>query len=243
MEAAPEQPPINTTKEPKKKRGFLKRFRRKRKGSSEKSQSISAEEAQKAEVQTTTQDSKETKPISQEEQDPADSEFENEDETRDTDDDTISGQRNMPKPAVLNAAPAARDSAFSGPPRYDWIDIETAAAVKVQSIFRRNKVMDDLAAENKTTAAMRNQNRKRGTREGQMNFVNTEDTPSFFQCCGVGLMFGDAAEEDEKARKEWEKAQYEEKKRLKAAEEEKLRAYKPRNKGTVNMNEALEVVE
>ena len=54
---------------------------------------------------------------------------------------------------------------------------------------------------------------------------------------------GDAAEEDEKARKEREKARYEEKKRLQAVQEEKLRAYKPRNKGTVNMNEALEVIE
>lgn len=54
---------------------------------------------------------------------------------------------------------------------------------------------------------------------------------------------GDATEEDEKAQREWDKAQYEEKKRQRALEEEQLRAYKPRTKQNLNMNEAVEVVE
>ena len=87
---------------------------------------------------------------------------------------------------------------------------ETAAAIKVQSVFRRKKVMDELEAEGLETTAMRNRRRRRGARK---NRSTNEDSPGLFQCCGLGLMFGDASEEDEKAQREFEKAQYEEKKR------------------------------
>jgi len=243
MDELQEQSPMNTNKETKKKRGFLKRFRRKKKKSSKnkpENEVLLAEEEDKEneEIQKTTK--KGTDSTSQEEEGPERSEVES---TDDEDDDRYTNKSSMPKSILLNAPPAAKDSAFGGPPRYDWIDIETAAAVKVQSIARRNMVMDDLEDQGKSTAAIRNRNRRGGMHDDESNYVNTEDTPSIFQMCGVGLMFGDAAEEDEKARKEREKARYEEKKRLQAVQEEKLRAYKPRNKGTVNMNEALEVIE
>jgi hypothetical protein len=32
--------------------------------------------------------------------------------------------------------PSAREAAFAGPPRYDWVDVETTAAVKIQSVAR-----------------------------------------------------------------------------------------------------------
>ena len=54
---------------------------------------------------------------------------------------------------------------------------------------------------------------------------------------------GDGTEEDDAAAKAREKEKYEEKKRLKAEKEEKLRQYRSRKKPSGHMVEALEVVE
>jgi hypothetical protein len=42
---------------------------------------------------------------------------------------------------VLSEAPAARDSAFSGPPRYDWIDI-VSALFDSEVVYRRAELIE-----------------------------------------------------------------------------------------------------
>uniref|UniRef100_A0A7S4UHR9 Uncharacterized protein n=1 Tax=Ditylum brightwellii TaxID=49249 RepID=A0A7S4UHR9_9STRA len=88
---------------------------------------------------------------------------------------------------ILAQAPSARDSAYEGPPRYDWIDIETAAAVKVQAIFRRNQTMRELEKQGITTAAMRNRKRAMKAKKYKKMHVS-EDTPSLLRFCGVGFL-------------------------------------------------------
>ena len=61
---------------------------------------------------------------------------------------------------------------------------ETAAAVKVQAAYRRNKVMDDLEAQGVSTTASRNRSRRRRARK---DLQVSDDTPSLFRCCGLGL--------------------------------------------------------
>lgn len=146
-----------------------------------------------------------------------------------------------PERIVLAAPPSAREAAFSGPPRYDWIDIETAAAVKVQAAYRRNKVMWELEKEGVSTQAMRNRARRR---EARQRLAASEDAPDLLRCCGVGLLFGDATEEDEAAARAREKELYLEKKRAKAEREEKLRrTYRKKAESSDEIMECLEVEE
>jgi hypothetical protein len=158
---------------------------------------------------------------------------------------TKSKKKRGPRPGtvILDKAPTAREAAFSGPPRYDWIDIETAAAIKVQSAYRRNKVMDELEAQGVSTAAMRNRARRRAARRSTQV---SEDTPCLFRCCGVGLAFGDGTEEDYEAARLRDKELYEEKKRAQAEHEAELRKFSHRYKNkkpSTHMLEAVEVVE
>ena len=85
---------------------------------------------------------------------------------------------------VLNAPPSAREAAFGGPPRYDWIDVETAAAVKIQSKFRQVKVVQELESQGITTSAYRNKQRAREKKAAE------NDAPFFFGMCGVSSVFG-----------------------------------------------------
>mmetsp|Transcript_28239 Transcript_28239/g.65399 ORF Transcript_28239/g.65399 Transcript_28239/m.65399 type:complete len:123 (-) Transcript_28239:652-1020(-) len=117
---------------------------------------------------------------------------------------------------------------------------ETAAAVKVQSAHRRNQVMSELEAQGLTTAAIRNRRRRRAARSGA---VASGDAPGLFQCCGVGLIFGDATTEDVEASQEYERERYEERKRDKAQKEALLRQYHPRAKTETKYNEGIEVIE
>jgi len=80
--------------------------------------------------------------------------------------------------------------------------------------------MSDLEMEGKSTAAMRNRSRRRNARRG---LQSSEDAPGALACCGIGLLFGDATEEDDDARRALEKEKYLEKKRAKAEREEELR--------------------
>ena len=100
--------------------------------------------------------------------------------------------------------------------------------------------MDELESQGLETTAMRNRRRRRGARK---NKSTNEDSPGLFQCCGLGLIFGDASEEDEKARREFENAQYEEKKRQQFEREAALRTYRPRVKGSTNIQESIEIIE
>ena len=87
---------------------------------------------------------------------------------------------------VLNAPPPAREAAFGGPPRYDWIDVETAAAIKVQSKFRQLKVQRELERQGITTSAHRN--RARAKKNKKSNQAASEDVPFFVSMCGIGSL-------------------------------------------------------
>mmetsp|Transcript_7979 Transcript_7979/g.15032 ORF Transcript_7979/g.15032 Transcript_7979/m.15032 type:complete len:248 (+) Transcript_7979:197-940(+) len=136
--------------------------------------------------------------------------------------------------------PTARESAFSGPPRYDWVDVESAAAIKVQSIFRRNQVLNQLEKEGKLTAAMRNRIRSRQVR-GKRGMAS-EDVPSFLRFCGIGMLFSDATGEDTDALNSPMNAGAQ---RLqeKELQESQSRKYRLRKKGTNQLEEAIEVVD
>jgi len=90
-----------------------------------------------------------------------------------------------------STVPTAKESAFSGPPRYDWVDVESAAAIKLQSTVRRNQALDQLEKEGKSTAAMRNNIRMREAKKNGKTMVS-EDTPTLLRFCGIGMLFGDA---------------------------------------------------
>ncbi len=134
--------------------------------------------------------------------------------------------------------PTARDSAYSGPPRYDWIDVESSAAIKIQSIFRRNQALKSLEDEGKSTAAMRNRIRARQM-EGKN--MSGEDVPTIFRFCGLGLLFGDATGQDDDAlnSKNRGKAKIEAKER----KESMKRKFHFRKKKSTHMEEAIEVVD
>ena len=100
------------------------------------------------------------------------------------------------------------------------------------------KVMKDLEAQGTTTAAIRNRSRRRAA---QSSF----DPQDMFQCCGVGLAFGN---EDPETVRQAQKDDYHERKKAQAQREEELRTtfrkkhlQAKRNKPDVQ--EALEVVE
>mmetsp|Transcript_17426 Transcript_17426/g.25405 ORF Transcript_17426/g.25405 Transcript_17426/m.25405 type:complete len:243 (+) Transcript_17426:68-796(+) len=135
--------------------------------------------------------------------------------------------------------PTARESAYSGPPRYDWIDVESAAAVKVQSIFRRNQALKQLEKEGMMTAAMRNRIR---SRQANGKAFASEDVPTLFRFCGIGLLFGEATGEDNDAlhsNKQLEK----EKVKAKEESEKRRRKFRMRKKSSDKLEEAIEVVD
>ena len=117
---------------------------------------------------------------------------------------------------VMKQAPSAREAAFSGPPRYDWMDIvrayiergvlirsfipsctshshkfihtqETAAAIQVQAAYRRHCVLNQLKAQGHSTAAIR---RRAHRREAPI-------LSDFLACCGVGFVFSEDEERHE----------------------------------------------
>jgi hypothetical protein len=123
---------------------------------------------------------------------------------------------------------------------------ETAAAIKVQRNFRRNKAMNDLEAQGMSTVAIRNRTRRRRAREGILGGLGNGD---LFSCCGVGLAFcGDSGEESEAARK-LQKEEYFDRRKAKAEYEDTVRAtfrkkhLEKRGRGGDDVEEALEVVE
>mmetsp|Transcript_62555 Transcript_62555/g.74074 ORF Transcript_62555/g.74074 Transcript_62555/m.74074 type:complete len:329 (-) Transcript_62555:351-1337(-) len=143
---------------------------------------------------------------------------------------------------VLKEAPSAKEAAFSGPPRYDWIDIETAAALKVQSIYRRHRVIQKLEKRGMLTSAMRNRLRKK--KAVRKMKIMSDDTPFLFTCCDMGFLFGDSSHyNDPQTYGKENKATFEEKKKQQAEHEENLRKFKMRKKDSQQMLESIEVVE
>lgn len=125
---------------------------------------------------------------------------------------------------------------------------ETAAAIKVQAAFRRNKAMAELERQGLSTAAIRNRSRRRKAWSNGGRFGSTDDVPSLFRCCGIGLAFGDATEEDYEEMRQHDKALYEERKKAREEREQQLRSHYRRKAGQGgvdggNEEEAYEIVE
>jgi hypothetical protein len=101
--------------------------------------------------------------------------------------------------------------------------------------------MSHLEAQGLSTSAIRNRRRRR---KATARLAQSEDTPSFFQCCAVGLAFGDATEDDDDTYREYQKQRYEEKQKEQAAHEAALRKRFHQGKGSKDtVIEAVEVVE
>lgn len=134
--------------------------------------------------------------------------------------------------------PSAKDAAYAGPPRYDWIDVESSAAIKIQSIFRRNQCLNLLEEEGISTAAMRNRIR---SRQADAKHASSEDVPTIFRFCGMGLLFGEVTGEDNDALNSHNTG------KDKIAEKEKKESIKRRfrfkKKKSEQVEEAIEVVE
>lgn len=138
--------------------------------------------------------------------------------------------------------PTARDAAFDGPPRYDWVDVESAAAIKVQSIYRRNQVWSELEKEGKSTAAMRNRARSRQARQNGSQMMAGEDVPFAMRFCGIGMLFGDATGEDNDALNS-QRDVAAMKRQEKEKKEASRRKFRMRKKSSDQLEEAIEVVD
>jgi hypothetical protein len=84
--------------------------------------------------------------------------------------------------------------------------------------------MKQLEEEGITTAAIRNRSRRRQARMNQKGVAGSGDIPNLLACCGVGLAFGEATEENYAASREHAKEEYLERKKQKEAKEAELRA-------------------
>lgn len=89
-------------------------------------------------------------------------------------------------------------------------------------MYRRNKALRELEEQGLSTAVTRNRLRRRKALKGG-GVRGTDDIPSLFRCCGVGLAFGDATEEDYEYYREQDKQSYMERKKEKEAREAELR--------------------
>mmetsp|Transcript_20866 Transcript_20866/g.49032 ORF Transcript_20866/g.49032 Transcript_20866/m.49032 type:complete len:303 (+) Transcript_20866:131-1039(+) len=147
--------------------------------------------------------------------------------------------------------PSAKASAFGGAPRYDWMDIETTAAIKVQAAYRRLIVQNYLDREGLSTPGMRNRRRRLEARyrargggdKYQGGCQVNEDVPFPFNLCGVGLLFGDGTLEDERIVNGIEKRKKSKARTEAEAEDERLRRFRMRKKDDLGLEEGVEVVE
>lgn len=99
-----------------------------------------------------------------------------------------------------------------------------------------------------STSAIRNRKRRRkaANQPYRNKITHAVDAPSFFQCCAVGLAFGDATEEDDEAYRQFQKRQYEERQQQQAMHESAVRKRYMREHGHVanaKIMESVEVVE
>jgi hypothetical protein len=104
-----------------------------------------------------------------------------------------------------------------------------------------------LEREGVSTSAIRNRKRRRkaAARSGPKKIFMSADAPSFFNCCAVGLAFGDATEDDDDAYRQCQKTQYEERQKQQSMHEDALRKKYMKRNGTLNnpILEAVEIVE
>jgi hypothetical protein len=156
-------------------------------------------------------------------------------------------------PVVNEQAPPAREAAFSGPPRYDWMDIvrpvkyffvaiviffyltifffsfskETAAALQIQAAFRRHRILQQLENAGHSTVAIRQRQQRRSR-------------PNLLACCGVGFLF-DYNDELER-QEDYSKQQQERAEREAQLRDQYLRKQRQHEAETPVL-EAFEVVE
>ena len=106
--------------------------------------------------------------------------------------------------------------------------------------------MKQLETEGRTTVAIRNRVRRRKAKIHSTKYkAGGADIPNIFACCGVGLAFGDATEENFFISRQRERYQYEEEKKQNETKEELLRQQYTRTLKTKvnNVEESYEVVE
>lgn len=123
---------------------------------------------------------------------------------------------------IATLPPPAAKSAFNGPPRFDWIDVEHSAATRVQKIFRRHLVQQEMELAGLSTSYIRNRKRQR---KAKASFFPTSDDADFgYGCCSMGLAFGqkDYDALDNIAYKDFQRKQYEKKTRAQKEREEYL---------------------
>ncbi|CAB9498010.1 expressed unknown protein [Seminavis robusta] len=146
---------------------------------------------------------------------------------------------------LFRKPPPAEQAAYTGPPRYDWVDIETAAAVKIQAAYRRWRVITMMEEQGRSTAAVRNSSRRRqAAKEATMN--PAQDFVNLFACCGVDLGLGGGNQEKYlDITREIETARYQETTRMRQEREELLRkSYKRKSTGMRHsLVENVEVVQ
>jgi hypothetical protein len=116
---------------------------------------------------------------------------------------------------------------------------ETNAAIKIQSIYRRNKVMERMEQQGESTSAIRNRKRRR---KASRNLAASEDAPSIFACCAMGLAFGDATEEDDVAYRQLQNKHYEERILQQEMREDEIRERYLRERG-VDVGKIVEEIE
>lgn len=108
--------------------------------------------------------------------------------------------------------------------------------------------MARLEQEGITTSVIRNRSRRRQARLDHANAASA-DMPDLFACCGVGLAFGDATEEDYDATRQHQRDEYYQRKEDKEKHEEVLRKRYTKNSTQKKLasrgkvEESLEVVE
>jgi len=124
---------------------------------------------------------------------------------------------------ISSIPPPAAQSAFNGPPRFDWIDVEYHAATRVQKIFRRHLVLKEMEEVGLTTSYIRNRKRQRKAKVPQFSASMEDETTDFgFACCSMGLAFGNEDTSDSIAYRDFQRMQYEEKNNSRKEREEFL---------------------
>ena len=114
---------------------------------------------------------------------------------------------------------------------------------------RRNKCMKELEEQGITTAVIRNRARRRNAKMNSKGFAGSADIPNVFACCGVGLAFGEATEENYSATRQRERDLYQERKKEKEAREEQLRqaflkmSAQKKSRARLNNNDVQETFE
>ena len=121
---------------------------------------------------------------------------------------------------------------------------ESAAAVKVQSIARRNQTMSQIEAMGGSTAAIRNRSRAKARLAQKGKTFHSDDAPDLMACCGIGFLFGDTnTENDQAVLAEERRKEYQVMKRREELIEEERRKYRHRKKASHRMNEEFEVLD